>query len=123
MAGKQGELQLKAYNLKGIKGKLCFYYFSSALLLYYISSFLGMMRADLVVTGGGDSIFIYLFIKQRPKSRYHGVGAHQYQRKREEGKKGRRAKKRTCNININKEEIGKVSFVEEGKVKYLVTLR
>ena len=34
-----------------------------------------------------ENIILYLFIKQKPKSRYRGVGAHQRQRKREEGKK------------------------------------
>ena len=43
----------RAYNLKGI-----FQFFLSflALLLFYSSSFLGMMCADSVLMGGGDSI-------------------------------------------------------------------
>ena len=45
--------------------------------------------------------FIYLlFIKQRPKSRYRRVGAHQCQEKRLEGKNkwGRRAKKKGIDV-------------------------
>ena len=39
-----------AYNLKGIERKFLFFFFLS------FASFLGMMRADPVVTGKGDSI-------------------------------------------------------------------
>ena len=38
----------RVYNLKGIKGKF------PVFLLFYCSYFLGMMRADPMVTGGGD---------------------------------------------------------------------
>ena len=44
----------RACNSKGIKGK--FSVFLLFLELFYCSSFLGMMRADLAVTGGGDSL-------------------------------------------------------------------
>ena len=40
------------------------------------------------------SIYIYLFIKQRPKSCYRRVGAHQRQRKREEGKKRKKSEEK-----------------------------
>ena len=40
----------RAYNFKGIKGKF------SVFLLFYCCSFLGMMRVDPAVVGGGDSV-------------------------------------------------------------------
>ena len=46
----------RAYNLKVIKGKLSVFLLFLKLCFFYCSSFLGMMRADLVVLGGGDSI-------------------------------------------------------------------
>ena len=39
-------------------------------------------------------------MKQRPKSRYHDVGAHQRQRKREEGKKRRGRRIKTQRVDL-----------------------
>ena len=44
----------RAFNLKGIKGKIfCFSSLHKALFLFYYSSFNGMMRADSAMVGGG----------------------------------------------------------------------
>ena len=46
---------------------------------------------DFVFVPAEDpSIFIYLFIKQRPKSQYREVGAQQSQEKRQEGRRRNR---------------------------------
>ena len=49
-------------QLKGHKGEIfCISSVSLALLLFYFSSFHGMICADPAVAGGGDSI-IYIYI-------------------------------------------------------------
>ena len=45
----------RVYNLKGIKGKILFF-FSFLNFLFYCSSFHGMMRADPAVVAGGDCL-------------------------------------------------------------------
>ena len=46
----------RAYNLKGIKGKFSIFLHFLKLCFSFTSSFLGMMRDDHAVAGGGDSI-------------------------------------------------------------------
>ena len=65
----------RAYNLKSIKGK--FFVF----LLFYCSSFLGMVRADPAMAGRSDSvIYIYIYtpvahIRWLNGPRFFGLGA------------------------------------------------